>query len=99
MHGTLPISIFAISALCLAVLLITKPKKSKYFPKLLTQLGSAFLFAIIFGFITLLISDVFLVFGVSLGWLVIFSIAGGFAAVGFAPVSYTHLTLPTKRIV
>lgn len=84
MHGTLPISIFAISALCLAVLLITKPKKSKYFPKLLTQLGSAFLFAIIFGFITWLISDVFLVFGVSLGWLVIFSIAGGFAAVGFA---------------
>lgn len=84
MHGILPISIFTISGLCLAVLLITKSKKIKYFPSLLTQLGSASLFALIFGFITWLISDVFLVFGVSLGWLVIFSIAGGFAAVGFA---------------
>lgn len=84
MDGWFPTVLFSITGIAIAFLVFTKSKRGKYWIPLAIQLGAAFASLIVGGLIAWLISDVFLVFGVSLGWLVIFAISAGFAFLGFA---------------
>lgn len=103
MHGWLPTGLFSLTGLCLIILLFTGSKSTKitgkrhpYFIALLIQLGAALLALLIGGVIVWLISDVFLVFGVSLGALVMISIAIGFGLLGFT-IASAIMARPLKR--
>lgn len=84
LHGWLPTSLFSITGVSLLLLIFLRSHKRKHLLHLLIQLGVAILAFIIGGTAAWLVSDVFLVFGVSLGWLVIISVACGFGLIGFA---------------
>lgn len=91
LQGWLPISLFSVNGISLVLLLFMKTKRGKKMFHLLIQLAIGVITFFVGGIIAWLISDVFLVFGVSLGWLVIFSIACGFGLIGFAVTALVFL--------
>ncbi len=98
LQGWLPTSLFSVTGIALVLLIVIRTKKGKHLLHLLLQLGVASIAFILGGGIAWLISDVFLVFGVSLGWLVILSIACGFGLIGFAGAALV-LSRGWKRLI
>ncbi|BDR52631.1 esterase [Bombiscardovia nodaiensis] len=95
--GWVPLTIFGLAAIGLAALVIAQCWKRQW-KKLSRELVIALLAAIV-GFVaTWLISDVFVLFEVSLGWMVIFAVAAGFAAMGFS-ITTLVLNHGWKRVV
>ena len=82
-QGWLPASIFSLTALALIVLTLTGLTHGRW-RTLLRQAAIALGIGGLGLLATWLVSDVFMLFGVSLGWMVIISVALGFLAVGFA---------------
>ena len=82
-QGWLPASLFALTALALIVLTLTGLTHGRW-RTLLRQAAIALGIGALGLLATWLVSDVFMLFGVSLGWMVIISVALGFLAVGFA---------------
>ena len=82
-QGWLPASIFSLTALALIVLALTGLTHGRW-RTLLRQAAIALGIGALGLLATWLVSDVFMLFGVSLGWMVIISVALGFLAVGFA---------------
>ena len=82
-QGWLPASIFSLTALALIVLALTGLTHGRW-RTLLRQVAIALGIGALGLLATWLVSDVFMLFGVSLGWMVIISVALGFLAVGFA---------------
>ena len=82
-QGWLPASIFSLTALALIVLTLTGLTHGRW-RTLLRQVAIALGIGGLGLLATWLVSDVFMLFGVSLGWMVIISVALGFLAVGFA---------------
>lgn len=98
--GWLPISLFILTGLSLIILLCSKSifnKKKKYIIPTLIKLGITFIAFLIGLLIIWLISDVFLIFGVSLGWLVNISIAIGISLIAFS-ITSAVLSKGLKRI-
>lgn len=91
LQGWLPVSLFSVNGISLVLLLFMKTKRGKKMFHLLIQLAIGVITFFVGGIIAWLISDVFLVFEVSLGWLVIFSIACGFGLIGFAATAFVFL--------
>lgn len=105
MHGWLPTGLFSLTASALILLVITKSqritfgkRRSTFILPLLMQLGIAVIFFLLGGLLVWLISDVFLVFGVSLGGLVMLSVAFGFAGLGFC-IACAVMATKGKRIL
>lgn len=89
--GWFPITIFGLTALGIIVLLLAQSLKSQW--KLIGREVFFSLLAGASGFLAAwLVSDVFVLFEVSLGWMVIIAIATGFTALGFviSTLIYTH---------
>ena len=82
-QGWLPASLFSLTALALIVLALTGLTHGRW-RTLLRQVAIALGIGAMGLLATWLVSDVFMLFGVSLGWMVIISVALGFLAVGFA---------------
>ena len=82
-QGWLPASLFSLTALALIVLTLTGLTHGRW-RILLRQVAIALGIGGLGLLATWLVSDVFMLFGVSLGWMVIISVALGFLAVGFA---------------
>ena len=82
-QGWLPASIFSLTVLALIVLALTGLTHGRR-RTLLRQVAIALGIGGLGLLATWLVSDVFMLFGVSLGWMVIISVALGFLAVGFA---------------
>ena len=82
-QGWLPASLFSLTALALIVLTLTGLTHGRW-RTLLRQVAIALGIGGLGLLATWLVSDVFMLFGVSLGWMVIISVALGFLAVGFA---------------
>ena len=82
-RGIVPRTVFGLTAIAAIILIIglalsKSKKRGRLHPLIAAVLaGAAGLL------VAWLVSDVFMVFGVSLGWPVIFTIAGGIAGVGF----------------
>ena len=98
LQGWLPASLFSLNGIALILLVFIKTKRKKHILHLLVELGVATITFFVGGFIAWLISDVFVVFGVSLGWLVISAIACGFGIIGFA-VAAIVLSKGLRRII
>ena len=81
-QGWLPASLFSLTALALIVLTLTGLTHGRW-RTLLRQVAIALGIGGLGLLATWLVSDVFMLFGVSLGWMVIISVALGFLAVGF----------------
>ena len=81
-QGWLPASLFSLTALALIVLTLTGLTHGRW-RILLRQVAIALGIGGLGLLATWLVSDVFMLFGVSLGWMVIISVALGFLAVGF----------------
>ena len=100
-QGWLPISVFSLTGLGIIILLCCKSnwgKKKKYVIPTLVKLGISVISFFVGWLIIWLISDVFMVFGVSVGILVMLSIAAGFGFLGFA-ISSAIMTRSTLRII
>ena len=86
-RGIVPRTVFGLTAIAAIILIIglalSKSKKRGRLHPLIVSLIAAVLDGATGLLIAWLESDVFMVFGVSLGWPVIFTIAGGIAGVGF----------------
>ena len=98
LEGLLPTGLFSITGITLLLLVVIRSKPGKHLLHLLIQIGVATISFFVGGAIAWLVSDVFLVFGVSLGWLVILSIACGFGLIGFA-VTAVVLSKGIKRLI
>ena len=92
LEGWLPTGLFSITGIALILLFVIRSKPGKHLLHLLIQIGVATISFFVGGAIAWLVSDVFLVFGVSLGWLVIISVACGFGLIGFAVAEFCLLT-------
>ena len=86
-RGSMPRTVFGLTAIAAIILIIglalSKSKKRGRLHPLIVSLIAAVLAGAAGLLVAWLVSDVFMVFGVSLGWPVIFTIAGGIAGVGF----------------
>ena len=86
-RGIVPRTVFGLTAIAAIILIIglelSKSKKRGRLHPLIVSLIAAVLVGAAGLLVAWLVSDVFMVFGVSLGWPVIFTIAGGIAGVGF----------------
>ena len=86
-RGIVPRTVFGLTAIAAIILIIglalSKGKKRGRLHPLIVSLIAAVLAGAAGLLVAWLVSDVFMVFGVSLGWPVIFTIAGGIAGVGF----------------
>ena len=82
-QGWLPATLFTLTALALILLALTGLTHGRW-RTLLRQIAVAMGIGALGLLITWLVSDVFMLFGVSLGWMVIITVALGFMAVGFA---------------
>ena len=86
-RGIVPRTVFGLTAIAAIILIIglalSKSKKRGRLHPLIVSLIAAVLAGAAGLLVAWLVSDVFMVFGVSLGWPVIFTIAGGIAGVGF----------------
>ena len=86
-RGIVPWTVFGLTAIAAIILIIglalSKGKKRGRLHPLIVSLIAAVLAGAAGLLVAWLVSDVFMVFGVSLGWPVIFTIAGGIAGVGF----------------
>ncbi len=98
LEGWLPTSLFSVTGISLLALVVMRSKPGKHLLHLLVEIGVATISFFVGGAIAWLVSDVFLVFGVSLGWLVILSIACGFGLIGFA-VTAVVLSKGLKRLI
>ena len=87
-RGIVPRTVFGLTAIAAIILIIglalSKSKKRGRLHPLIVSLIAAVLAGAAGLLVAWLVSDVFMVFGVSLGWPVIFTIAGGIAGVGIA---------------
>lgn len=85
-RGIVPWTVFGLTAIAAIILIIglalSKGKKRGRLHPLIVSLIAAVLAGAAGLLVAWLVSDVFMVFGVSLGWPVIFTIAGGIAGVG-----------------
>ena len=88
-RGIVPRTVFGLTAIAAIILIIglalSKSKKRGRLHPLIVSLIAAVLAGAAGLLVAWLVSDVFMVFGVSLGWPVIFTIAGGIALVGYTP--------------
>lgn len=84
LQGWLPASLFSVTGITLVLLVVMRSHAGKRLIHFLVQIGVASISFVVGGGIAWLVSDVFVAFGVSLGWLVILSIACGFGLIGFA---------------
>lgn len=86
-RGIVPQTVFGVTAVAALVLLIGLVVGKRNRAHRMHPLIVSLIVAVAAGAVGLLaawlVSDVFMAFGVSLGWPVIFTIAGGIAAVGF----------------
>ncbi|MDU3639671.1 MAG: alpha/beta hydrolase-fold protein [Bifidobacterium longum] len=86
-RGIVPWTVFGLTAIAAIILIVglalSKSKKRGRLHPLIVSLIAAVLAGAAGLLVAWLVSDVFMVFGVSLGWPVIFTIAGGIAGVGF----------------
>lgn len=86
-RGIVPRTVFGLTAIAAIILIIglalSKSNKRGRLHPLIVSLIAAVLAGAAGLLVAWLVSDVFMVFGVSLGWPVIFTIAGGIAGVGF----------------
>lgn len=82
-QGWLPATLFTLTALALALLVLTGMTHGRW-RTLLRQAAAALGIGALGLLATWLVSDVFMLFGVSLGWMVIISVALGFLTAGFA---------------
>lgn len=86
-RGIVPRTVFGLTAIAAIILVIglalSKSNKRGRLHPLIVSLIAAVLAGAAGMLVAWLVSDVFMVFGVSLGWPVIFTIAGGIAGVGF----------------
>lgn len=82
-QGWLPATLFTLTALALALLVLTGMTHGRW-RTLLRQAAAALGIGALGLLATWLVSDVFMLFGVSLGWMVIISVALGFMTAGFA---------------
>ena len=86
-RGIVPWTVFGLTAIAAIILVIglalSKSNKRGRLHPLIVSLIAAVLAGAAGMLVAWLVSDVFMVFGVSLGWPVIFTIAGGIAGVGF----------------
>ncbi|WP_055426735.1 alpha/beta hydrolase [Bifidobacterium aesculapii] len=97
-HGPLPVVVYSLTAIAAATLLVALPlvvrraqgsaaqsstEKSPTPQPSIAPLLAALVSGVIGLIVTWLLSDVFLTFGVSLGWPVIITVACGFAGLGF----------------
>ena len=86
-RGIVPWTVFGLTAIAAIILIIglalSKSNKRGRLHPLIVSLIAAVLAGAAGLLVAWLVSDVFMVFGVSLGWPVIFTIAGGIAGVGF----------------
>ena len=86
-RGIVPRTVFGLTAIAAIILIVglalSKSKKRGRLHPLIVSLIAAVLAGAAGLLVAWLVSDVFMVFGVSLGWPVIFTIAGGIAGVGF----------------
>ena len=86
-RGIVPRTVFGLTAIAAIILVIglalSKSNKRGRLHPLIVSLIAAVLAGAAGLLVAWLVSDVFMVFGVSLGWPVIFTIAGGIAGVGF----------------
>ena len=83
-RGIVPRTVFGLTAIAAIILVIGLAlSKSNKRGRLIVSLIAAVLAGAAGMLVAWLVSDVFMVFGVSLGWPVIFTIAGGIAGVGF----------------
>lgn len=94
-EGWLPATIWALVAIAMVVLLVAQRKSLK---RAGLQIGIGLLSGAFGLLATWLVSNVFVVFGVSLGWPVIFAVAAGFALLGFA-ISAAVMTHTWRRVV
>ncbi|BDR55011.1 esterase [Bombiscardovia apis] len=89
--GWLPITVFTIAGLGITALIVTQCWKRQW--KTVGRELIITLVAAACGLLaTWLVSDVFMLFEVSLGWMVIFAVTAGFAALGFviSSIVFTH---------
>lgn len=86
-RGIVPRTVFGLTAIAAIILVIglalSKSNKRGRLHPLIVSLIAAVLAGAAGMLVAWLVSDVFMVFGVSLGWPVTFTIAGGIAGVGF----------------
>lgn len=86
-RGIVPWTVFGLTAIAAIILIIglalSKSKKRGRLHPLIVSLIAAVLAGAAGLLVAWLVSDVFMVFGVSLGWPVILTVAGGFAGLGF----------------
>lgn len=87
--GGLPIALFALTALALVVLVVIA-LLDRRFKDLLRQVGMGIICGAVGLLLAWLLSDVFMVFGVSLGWMVILAVGLGFLAAGFSVMALIH---------
>ena len=97
LQGWLPASLFSVTGITLVLLVVMRSHAGKRLLHFLVQIGVASISFVVGGGIAWLVSDVFVAFGVSLGWLVILSIACGFGLIGFAATAVV-LSRGIKRI-
>ena len=82
-QGWLPATLFTLTALALILLVLTGLTHGRW-RTLLRQIAVSMGIGALGLLVTWLVSDVFMLFGVSLGWMGIITVALGFLAVGFA---------------
>ena len=87
--GGLPTTLFTLTALTLVALIVMALLDRR--PKdLLRQVAVGLISGATGLLLAWLVSDVFMVFGVSLGWMVILTVGLGFLAAGFATTALIH---------
>ena len=101
-RGIVPQTVFGVTAVAALVLLIGLVVGKRNRARRMHPLIMSLIVAVAAGAVGLLaawlVSDVFMAFGVSLGWPVIFTIAGGIAAVGFV-IAAAVIVQGLRRVV
>lgn len=100
-RGIVPRTVFGLTAIAAIILIIglalSKSNKRGRLHPLIVSLIAAVLAGAAGLLVAWLVSDVFMVFGVSLGWPVILTVAGGFAGLGFVLAAAVTLRGPVAH--
>lgn len=95
--GWFPIAMFALAAAGIAAVVLTRSRRGRLKP-LLTQLVIGLAAGATGGLVAWLVSDVFVVFGVGLGWAVMLAAAAGIGLVGFLTAAAVQSAAPRRAL-